>query len=112
MWVSPIAKDRLRPHIVSHGFHPSTGEHTVYSDQNKLLSAFSWDGCRDYAAMLTIPSAIALWKEFVPQQQARRYMRTLLDEATAQMADVWGLREEDFPCPEDMRNECPMALVG
>ena len=32
-----------------------------YIASNKLLSSFSWDGCRDYSALLTMPSAIAFW---------------------------------------------------
>ena len=28
---------------------------------NKLLSSYSWDGCRDYAALLCMPSALSLW---------------------------------------------------
>ena len=32
-----------------------------YIAPDKLLSSYSWDGCRDYSALLTMPSAISLW---------------------------------------------------
>ena len=32
-----------------------------YVAANKLLSSYAWDGCRDYSALLTMPSAIAIW---------------------------------------------------
>ena len=32
-----------------------------YIAPNKLLSSYSWDGCRDYTALLCMPSALSLW---------------------------------------------------
>jgi hypothetical protein len=32
-----------------------------YIAPNKLLSSYAWDGCRDYAALLCMPSALSLW---------------------------------------------------
>jgi hypothetical protein len=32
-----------------------------YIAPNKLLSSYAWDGCRDYTALLCMPSALSLW---------------------------------------------------
>ena len=34
-----------------------------YIAPDKLLSSYSWDGCRDYSALLTMPSAISFWSK-------------------------------------------------
>ena len=56
----------LRPAIVSHGYTPGDAtdmSSNRYAMKGKLLSSYVWDGCRDYSALLTIPSAISLWKK-------------------------------------------------
>jgi hypothetical protein len=77
MWISPKISHRIRPAIISHGFqlgqqqHQSDGEDFTFlsldrgsSAPDKLLSGFIWDGCRDYSALLTIPSILKFWKNF------------------------------------------------
>ena len=70
MWVSPRLCGKVRPAIISHGFTPQqlppSGEDSMYPATGRLLSAFSWDGCRDYAAMLSIPSALLVWTAIAP----------------------------------------------
>ena len=79
MWVSPRVADRLRPGVISHGFTPgrrSVGQSSIteggskegddlpFADPNRLLSSFVWDGCRDYASILTTSSALLFWHLF------------------------------------------------
>lgn len=59
MWMNPKFTQGIRPAIISHGFQPVNDALTVTRD--KALSAFVWDGCRDYSAFLTIPTAIKVW---------------------------------------------------
>ena len=68
MWISPRMTSRIRPAILSHGFHLSEGSPDAagegFSVPSKVLSGFVWDGCRDYAALLTIPSVLRFWENF------------------------------------------------
>lgn len=79
MWISPRVSHRIRPAIISHGFQlreqqqqqQSNGDGTPLplsvrgvSASDKLLSGFVWDGCRDYAALLTVPSILKFWNSF------------------------------------------------
>jgi hypothetical protein len=114
-----------------------------YIAPGKLLSAYSWDGCRDYSALLTMPTAISLWSSLAKkvkkseseknrqdknavtlrerQEQEssssdlevmRSYNRSLLAEASQLLSEEWGVSEDEFPAPRDMRENCPMALVS
>jgi hypothetical protein len=48
MWVSPRVAGKLRPAIISHGYAPGEEGRSEgrYAARNKMLSSFSWDGCR------------------------------------------------------------------
>jgi Aminotransferase class-V len=114
-----------------------------YIAPGKLLSAYSWDGCRDYSALLTMPTAISLWsslahkvkksaneknrqdknavtlRERQEQESSssdlevmRSYNRSLLAEASQLLSEEWGVSEDEYPVPRDMRENCPMALVS
>jgi selenocysteine lyase/cysteine desulfurase len=51
-----LAQSVLRcPAVLSHGIH-----------EPDLFSRFVWDGCRDYAAALSIPSVVDYWKRRNP----------------------------------------------
>lgn len=89
MWTSPRLSAILRPCVVSHGFsipvpvasfYPTRGADARLGDGGRLLSGFAWDGCRDYAAFLTVPSALAIWNVLTG---AREYNARLL------MAGKW-----------------------
>jgi hypothetical protein len=119
MWVSPRTAGRLRPAIVSHGYTPGSGDGAHAVAPGKLLSSFAWDGCRDYAALLTVPSAIALWGRLAAKADGgvgglgvlRRHNRRLLDDATAMLAEEWGVPATDFAAPPHLRAGSPMSLV-
>jgi selenocysteine lyase/cysteine desulfurase len=118
MWVSPRVKACTRPAIISHGFAPSSSPSSIFPADKKLLSAFSWDGCRDYASLLTVPSAIAAWDLIDDFAQgaykappSRLYMNQLLQNAVNLLATEWKVSEEDFAAPFEMRKRCPLALV-
>ena len=75
MWISPRISHRIRPAIISHGFQlreqQSNGDDATLlpsvrgsSASDKLLSGFVWDGCRDYSALLTVPSVLKFWNSF------------------------------------------------
>jgi hypothetical protein len=112
-----------------------------YIAPGKLLSAYSWDGCRDYSALLTMPTAISLWSSLANKvrksaseknrqdkntvtlresqessnsnlEVLRSYNRSLLAEASLLLSEDWGISEDEHPAPRDMREHCPMALVS
>lgn len=112
-----------------------------YIAPGKLLSAYSWDGCRDYSALLTMPSAISLWSSLADKVREsstednrqhentstvrrrqesqgsdlailRNYNRSLLSEASQLLSKEWGVSEDEYPASRDMREKCPMALVS
>ena len=68
MWLSPRAT-KICPAIISHGFvaatlsndHKGIVKELPEPNPDKLLSAFSWDGCRDYSALLSVPAVIRMW---------------------------------------------------
>jgi hypothetical protein len=91
MWVRPDVAVHLRPPVVSHGFQgremtwitadrivkwwherkeePGIPRPVAAGDrqdqqgplQMRLLSALAWDGCRDYASLLSIPVGMEIW---------------------------------------------------
>lgn len=90
MWVHPSLHGRLRPAIISHGYVPGTNSDNsnsssssnssgssgagrfsnkgdLYAREGRLLSAFVWDGCRDYASVLTTSSALHFWGHTFPK---------------------------------------------
>jgi hypothetical protein len=84
MWVSPSMKGRLKPAIISHGFLPSfsfpgvsSSSSITYADKEKLLSSYAWDGCRDYAALLTVPSLMETWKSLTFKENVDGYVLAL-----------------------------------
>lgn len=79
-WLSERMRAWLRPAIVSHGFDLEGAPGA------RLHSAFVWDGCRDYAAMLTAPSALRIWSLLPP---SHAYTAPLLHQATALLLDEW-----------------------
>ena len=115
----------LRPAIISHGY--VSNENDVrspgnYSAHGKMLSGYSWDGCRDYSALLTAPSAISLWGRLSNRVSTgsaserglavlRSYNKRILSDATDLCASEWGVSESDFAAPIEMRASSPMSLV-
>ncbi|KAJ1439781.1 pyridoxal phosphate-dependent transferase [Ochromonadaceae sp. CCMP2298] len=156
MWAHPDVAPHLRPAIVSHGFHPHPPtapssapgirwwhEQPAGSDSSgggsggRLLSGLAWDGCRDYAALLSAPMALRMWQDW-PADGApgaigdvvgdggvgegvgacRNYMRELLhQQAVPLLAEHWGLKggatwdPAADVAPRHMREGVPMALV-
>ncbi|EDQ91470.1 uncharacterized protein MONBRDRAFT_6280 [Monosiga brevicollis MX1] len=80
MWVDPAWQDHLRPLIVSHGY------------RGGFLEAFSWDGCRDYAAVLTLADTIQLWRD-LDLSACRAYTSQLLDRVVQQCLATFGTTE-------------------
>lgn len=70
MWVHSSLHGRLRPAIVSHGYIPGHKNNIhrgdLYTQEGRLLSGFVWDGCRDYASILTTASALHFWGHRFP----------------------------------------------
>lgn len=120
MWISPRLSNTLIPPILSHGFSPTInhlGQESVYQDPNRLLSGYIWDGCRDYCAMLTIPSAVMFWNKttlLLPLggiAGCRQYNKELLQQATALIVEEWDIKPEDFAAPISMTRDSPMSLI-
>jgi len=105
MWVSPRLQKLLRPAIISHGFDvpvpapfaldSSPPAHTARSSGKRLLSGFSWDGCRDYAALLTTASTLRLWSKAAPK--AISYSSSLVSSAVAMLRQEWRPSEAAAP---------------
>ena len=88
MWISERARATLRPAIVSHGFDVALpGAESTAARGDRVHSAFAWDGCRDYAALLTTPSALRIWTSVLPPPHA--YTTALLRDATALLLEEW-----------------------
>lgn len=68
---------RVRSPVMSHGW--DAGFH----------SSFMWDGCRDYAAVLSVPAMLQWWTATGPST-ARAYTRALRDAAVAELTSAWG----------------------
>lgn len=104
--------------------------HSGHIPPSKLLSALVWDGCRDYSALLCVPSALDLWQALPafetpatskhPKARSapgvaavRAYTRHLLhDQVVPMLTQEWGLTEADFAAPLEMRQGSPMVLVS
>jgi len=77
LWVARGKQAGVRPLIVSHGSGAG------------FLSDFIWDGCRDYAPLLSLSTALAWWRAVGPER-ARAYMTALLVDAVALLTQRWG----------------------
>lgn len=115
MWLHPrVHKDRLdsfqlRPAVLSHGYDADR--------PNALLSAFIWDGCRDYSSMCTVPSALKLWDAVGGHGQgwsrALEYNRMLLDTAAQHLLDTWNISRHELLCTvAAYTTHSPMILVS
>jgi selenocysteine lyase/cysteine desulfurase len=119
MWISPSVQ-HLRPTIVSHGFQAESLTQPFIA-RNKLLSSFAWDGCRDYAALLSMPSTAWLWKNLrfeadsdhpeLNLQAIRRYVQSLLDYCESSCQERWKLEGCDFAAPKTSRSQSFMRLI-
>lgn len=58
MFVAPQWQQHLQPPVLSHGAEAG------------FLSRFIWDGCRDYAPLLAISSAVKWWRRLGAVQQS------------------------------------------
>lgn len=116
MWVNPTSFPSLRPSIISHGYTPdplAAKRNVSYADPSRRLSAYAWDGCRDYSALLTVPTALRIWKELMPGgvSGCRHYMSTLMAEAVELALQEWDLSTDDLPCAPEYRSGSCMTLV-
>ena len=124
LWAGPRLREVLRPAVVSHGLDVPVPAPATFASagpgpgpgpgaaapleagagaRDKLLSAFAWDGCRDYAALLTAPSAIAIWARL---PGARDYSSRLLLSAAAMLVDVWRSSAPHSLFPLDAPHAC------
>ena len=76
LWVNPEFRSRIQPLVISHGSH------------HGFTSAFIWDGCHDYAPMLTIPLCIDIWNT-IGVSRVREYMFKLGRDAAILLAASW-----------------------
>jgi len=65
-----------QPAIISHGI------------DDGYLSRFVWDGCRDYAAQLSIPTVVEFWKSKSPAR-VRKAMHELLLKSAKALVTTW-----------------------
>eukprot|EP01147_Barroeca_monosierra_P008703 gene8703-1092_t len=80
LWVAcEKEKSLLEPLIISHGYG------------NGFTSDFIWDGCRDYAPILSLASALDFW-EAHGLHRVQSYSYGLLQKATAYLKDQWGTK--------------------
>eukprot|EP01039_Chlorochromonas_danica_P000052 gene52-55_t len=128
MWTNPSTVHSLRPAIISHGYRATTNNNhndgMIAMNRTHFLSGFAWDGCRDYSAFLTLPSAVMIWNRLAaswsskssyetsnPWQVHREYIHNLLNDAEAVCRELWGIQDHDFASPLSMRENCPMRLI-
>lgn len=141
MWVHPRLHGLIRPAILSHGYTPgvpsSSSKHVdhanLYVQEGRLLSAFIWDGCRDYASVLCTASALHFWHHTFPSvvcskesnshnqkdtvkvngwEVARRYNRQLLEDAVQVLETDWAVSCERQVAPSELTEQSPMRLVS
>lgn len=134
MWVSPRIT-HIRPAIISHGFTPNytNDNNAITVSTGKMLSAFSWDGCRDYASFISMGHTFEIWNQFtqlhkpnhlpeplsqsqLPSQTQswdiyRQYIQQTLEDIEVMLREIWQLQDEDFLCDITMRSSSPMRLV-
>jgi isopenicillin-N epimerase len=79
-----LAQDNLkavdivqRPAIVSHGM-----------DEPDLFSRYVWDGCRDYAAALSVPAVVQFWQQH-DVAILRASCRDMLRRGVAVLEEAW-----------------------
>ena len=90
------------PRIISHGYSED--------DSSRTLSAFSWDGCRDYASLLTVPSTLQCWQLYLPDASA--YNNQLLIKARNMLLYNWEIDvDRDVPCKDDELLVNSMCLI-
>lgn len=95
-----------RPAVLSHGV-----------DEPDLLSRFVWDGCRDYAAALSVPAVLDHWNRRDPMA-VRQECKDKLQNGIEILAEVWHGSSEVSTWPglvtlADFESSIlsPMALV-
>eukprot|EP00040_Diaphanoeca_grandis_P034773 m.217051 g.217051 ORF g.217051 m.217051 type:complete len:477 (-) comp33226_c1_seq5:27-1457(-) len=71
----------MLPRITSHGAG------------HGYVSEFLWDGHRDYAASLSVGTALGFWEEVVPSNEALGYCNTLVTEAETVLCDAWNVKK-------------------
>ncbi|WIA22809.1 hypothetical protein OEZ86_009760 [Tetradesmus obliquus] len=71
LYVAPQWQQQVQPPVLSHGAEAG------------FLSSFIWDGCRDYAPLLAIATAIQWWKGLGMQQQQQQQQETATPNAVA-----------------------------
>ena len=77
LYASDAVRAATRPVVISHG----------YGDG--FTSDFIWDGTRDYAGVVALPTLLRWW-EWVGHDAARGYCRALLRDAVALLTGAWG----------------------
>lgn len=100
MWISPRCKNKIRPLVISHG----------WTNTEKLMSGFSWDGCRDYSSLLSIPNLIRFWNQ-INYQDMRSRNFYLLKDANEILMKEWNLTIADYPGCKKLQYGSPMILV-
>ncbi len=129
MWISPEVRHIVRPAIITHGFDASplrSDQRFVnsadismgqFANPNRVLSAFSWDGCRNYSAFLTIPSALQFWSSITEPNDlhgslsiCRMFMNNMINDVREEMIKEWGLNRDDLNSKE-LTKDLPLTLV-
>jgi len=141
MWIHPKCMQRgIRPAIVSHGYQPGTNSSSnltanQFIDESRVLSAFAWDGCRDYGALLTIPSTLHLWKKIAESVRRedgdssgsagagngradrdglhtiRQHNLDTMNTAERLLVKEWNIDKQMFIGHVKMRENLPMRLI-
>lgn len=76
-----------------------------------FCSNFIWDGCRDYSAMLVLPTVLRFWKDSIGIKLANDYSNDLLDKAIELLLLEWKNGFDDkLIAPKEFLG--PMALVA
>lgn len=99
MWVKDANIRVIEPAVISHGAREG------------LLSAFIWDGTRDYSPYLTIPAIIHFW-EAQGLQRMRDYCSSLLRDAVEVLTSSFQSRKPARHAPFMSLVELPDALQG
>jgi hypothetical protein len=76
LYVAPQWQQQVQPPVLSHGAEAG------------FLSRFIWDGCRDYAPLLAISTAVQWWKGLGIQQQQQQQQQELGPRHLAPAAGV------------------------
>jgi isopenicillin-N epimerase len=110
MWISPRMTGKIRPAIISHGYTPSNKKgFENYADNDRLLSSYSWDGCRDYSSLLTMPSTISLWEQLSRHLSQKSNNKNSIN--SNRISNIHDLRTDTIMSTDDTDRNTDLSIL-